>query len=98
MSARDFRPGVPEPLPLSRLQYWGAILWPSFFAASVCTTVLFALVDPLELEGLAGFGASIGREWSYTVGFFAFWVATAGSSCFTTVLLRPAIAIERSPR
>lgn len=97
MTARDFPPGHPAPPPeYSRLQRWGAVLWPSFFAAGVCTTVLFALVDPLDWDGLVWFGASLGREWTYTLGFFAFWVATASSSWFTGLLLRPPLAINRN--
>jgi hypothetical protein len=72
-----------------RLQRAGAILWPSFFAAGVATTVCFALFDPLVLRdvGLPSIAAS--RELIYTLGFFAFWCSTAAASLFTALLLRP---------
>jgi len=78
------------------LQRWGAILWPSFFSAGVCTMVFFALVDPLEWRDLTFPGWEIGREWGYTLGFFAFWSATASSSFFTWWLLRPPGRFNRS--
>ena len=33
---------------------------------------------------------TINREAGYTIGFFMFWLATASSSLFTWILLRPA--------
>ncbi len=71
-----------------RIQRAGAILWPSFFSAGVATMVCFALFDPYTLSDalLPEFMAS--RELVYTLGFFAFWIATAASSLFTALLLR----------
>ena len=68
----------------------GAILWPSFFAAGVATMVFFAFVDPLALRDISMPGLEISREAGYTIAFFLFWAATAGSSLFTWILLRPA--------
>ena len=76
------------PRPLA--QRLGAILWPSFFAAGVCTMVFFALVDPLALREITFPQLQISRGAGYTVGFFMFWIATAASSLFTWILLRPA--------
>lgn len=81
------------PRPLA--QRLGAILWPSFFAAGVATTVFFAFVDPLALRELTFPGIAIGRELGYTVGFFAFWSATGASSLFTWILLRPSSRFNR---
>jgi hypothetical protein len=67
----------------------GAILWPSFFAAGVATMVFFAIFDPEELLHLARPDASVGRGVGYTLGFFAFWIATASASLFTSILLCP---------
>lgn len=78
----------PPPRPLT--QCIGAILWPSFFAAGVATMVFFAFVDPLELRDITFPQLSISREFGYTVAFFLFWAATAASSLFTWILLRPA--------
>lgn len=76
------------PRPLA--QRLGAILWPSFFAAGVATMVLFAIVDPIELRDISAIDLPVGREAGYTIGFFMFWAATAASSLFTWILLRPA--------
>jgi hypothetical protein len=81
------------PRPLA--QRVGAILWPSFFAAGVATMVFFAFIDPLELRDISVVDWEISRELGYTIGFFLFWIATAASSLFTWVLLRPASRFNR---
>lgn len=75
------------PSPLA--QRIGAVLWPSFFAAGVATMVFFAFVDPLALRDMTFPQLPMTRELGYSVGFFMFWVATASSSLFTWLLLRP---------
>jgi hypothetical protein len=82
------------PRPLA--QRLGAILWPSFFAACVATMVCFALIDPLILRDMTFPGLEISRETGYAIGFFAFWTATAASSLFTWILLRPASRFNRA--
>ena len=82
------------PRPLA--QRLGAILWPSFFAAGVATMVCFALVDPLLLRDMTFPDLPIDRETGYAIGFFAFWCATAASSFFTWILLRPASRFNRA--
>jgi len=69
------------------LQRWGAILWPSFFAAGVATMVFFALVDPDELREITWAELELSRMGGYTIGFFMFWACTLGSSAFTALLL-----------
>lgn len=76
------------PRPLA--QRLGAILWPSFFAAGIATMVFFAFVDPLLLRDWTFPEIELSREAGYTIGFFMFWLATASSSLFTWILLRPA--------
>lgn len=91
----------PEPVidhpPRPLAQRLGAILWPSFFTASVATMVLFAFVDPIDLRDISFVDLPISREAGYTLGFFAFWIATAASSLFTWILLRPARRFNRPP-
>ncbi len=90
------------PRPLA--QRVGAILWPSFFAAGVATMVFFAFIDPLELRDISFVNWVISRELGYSIGFFMLWLATAASSLFTWLLLRPAsrfnrpLPAEREPR
>ena len=77
-------------------QRLGGILWPSFFAAGVATMVFFAFVDPLALRDMTFPSMPMTRQLGYTIGFFAFWLATAGSSLFTWLLLRPASRFNRT--
>lgn len=82
------QPSDHERQPLA--QRLGAVLWPSFFAAGVATMVCFAFIDPLALRDITFPELSISRELGYTLGFFLFWMATAASSLFTSLLLCPA--------
>ena len=81
--------GIDHP-PRPAAQRWGAILWPSFFAAGVATMVFFAIVDPEQLREITWAEVEISRKAGYTIGFFMFWACTFGSSLFTWILLRPA--------
>jgi len=81
------RTDVPPPRPL--VQRLGAILWPSFFAAAMATVVFFIAVDPLVLRDITFPELDISRQGGYTIAFFLFWSATASSSLFTWILLRP---------
>ena len=93
--ATSNRPADPPPRPLA--QRLGAILWPSFFAAGVATMLFFALIDPLELRDITFPELELSRMAGYTIGFFLFWAATAASSLFTWLLLRPASRFNRNP-
>lgn len=79
-------------LPL--VQRIGAVLWPSFFAAAAATGVCFSLVDPITVSEQSFPNWQLSRELGYTLGFFAFWLATASSSLFTWLLLRPASEVN----
>ena len=85
----------PPPVPL--VQRLGAILWPSFFAAAMATVVFFIFVDPLVLRDITFPDMEITRMGGYTIAFFLFWGATAASSLFTWILLRP-LSRFNSPR
>ena len=74
--------------PRPMAQRLGAILWPSFFAAGVATMVFFAFVDPVALRDATFPSLQIDRELGYTLGFFAFWIATGSASTFTWLLLK----------
>ena len=90
----------PEPFdhpPRPLAQRLGAILWPSFFAAGVATMAFFAFIDPIDLRDISFVDWPISRELGYTVGFFMFWLATAASSLFTWILLRPSSRFNRRP-
>ena len=57
--------------------------------------VFFAFVDPLQLRDMTSPELEISRELGYTIGFFMFWLATASSSLFTWILLRPAARFNK---
>jgi hypothetical protein len=82
--------------PRPMAQRIGAILWPSFFSACVATAVFFAFVDPLELRDLTFPEVPLSRGLGYSIAFFMFWLATASSSLFTWILLRPASRFNRA--
>ena len=71
----------------SALARWGAVVWPSFFAAGVATMVFFAIIDPLELAQISWPHLPISRELGYSLGFFGFWSCTFASSLFSALLL-----------
>jgi hypothetical protein len=89
-------PGAVDAAP-PPLQRWGAVLWPSFFAAGVATMVFFAIVDPEDLRSITWVDLELSREAGYTLGFFMFWACTAASSLFTSILLRPPQHRRRAP-
>ncbi len=86
----DFTTPTFDHPPRPMAQRIGAILWPSFFAAGVATMVFFAFIDPLLLRDITFPQLNITRGLGYTIGFFTFWLATASSSLFTWIRLRPA--------
>ncbi|MGY6587369.1 MAG: hypothetical protein ACXIUB_03680 [Wenzhouxiangella sp.] len=86
-------PTDPPQRPL--VQRIGAILWPSFFAAAMATVVFFIVVDPLALRDITFPEMEITRPGGYTIAFFLFWAATAASSLFTWILLRPTSRFRR---
>ncbi len=87
---------TPDPPPRPPAHCIGAILWPSFFAAGVSTMVFFAFVDPLTLRDITFPELPLSRGLGYSIGFFVFWIATAASSLFTWILLRPASRFNRA--
>ncbi len=66
------------------------IAWPAFLAACVLELLVFAFVDPGELEW-AGNAIAWSRQAVYTAAFFAFWAVSLGA-CALTALLRLAPA------
>ena len=56
----------------SKLRNAALILWPSFLAACLLEALVFAVVDPSDLN-LAGHESLPTRQGVYTVAFFLFW-------------------------
>jgi hypothetical protein len=63
------------------------IAWPAFMAACVLELLVFAFVDPLELQWWSS-NQTLGwsRQSVYTFAFFAFWLVSMGACALTTLL------------
>jgi hypothetical protein len=57
------------------------VAWPAFMGACLLELVVFAVVDPLEMEW-SGHALGLSRQTVYTLAFFVFW----GISMMTTLL------------
>jgi hypothetical protein len=64
------------------------LLWPAFLTACLLEMLVFAVVDPGEVNFPAGFFHAT-RLAVYTWAFFVFWVAGMGCSAMVLWLLVP---------
>ncbi len=62
------------------------IAWPAFMAACLLELLVFAFVDPLELQW-SGQALGWSRQAVYSGAFFAFWLVSM-LACGLTTLLR----------
>jgi len=66
------------------------IIWPAFLAACALELLVFAFVDPAELQW-SGRDLGWSRQAVYTASFFVFWAVTMAACALTTLLrLAPA--------
>lgn len=70
----------------STKQQVATILWLSFLMAGAATGVFFSLVDPIEVGACISM-PEVSRTGAYSIGFFLFWLLTAGTSLFTQLFL-----------
>lgn len=75
-------------VPVPRIQKIIAVLWPSFLTAGVATILFFTAFDPREFLLTTRY-AEVSRLGAYTVGFFLFWLLTAGSCLLTCYFQKP---------
>ena len=61
------------------------IVWPAFMGACVLELVVFAFVDPHDVQW-SGHTLGLSRQGVYTVSFFVFWLISMASSALTAVL------------
>ena len=66
----------------------GYVAWVSFLMACAASAVFFAMVDPQVLSGATTPGWEISRQAGYAIGFFGFWLLTAGTAAFAIWLVR----------
>ena len=72
------------------------IAWPAFMAACVLELMVFAVVDPLELQW-SGHSVGWSRQAVYTFAFFAFWLVSMGACALTTLLRTDPAEVNRCP-
>ncbi len=77
-------------------QRWMWIAWPAFLVAAVLEMIVFAFVDPSELQW-SGHSLDLSREAVYTITFFLFWGGTMASSALTTLLSMSPFEVNRCP-
>jgi len=61
------------------------IAWPAFLAACLLELLVFAFVDPMELQW-SGYTLGWSRQTVYSASFFAFWLVSMGACALTTLL------------
>ena len=64
------------------------IAWPAFLVAGVLETLVFAVIDPMDIHWLSE-GFDLSRQGFYTLAFFVFWMVTALSSALSIFLANP---------
>src|SRR5664279_3681673 len=79
---------------LSQRIIW--IVWPAFLMAGVLEVLVFAMVDPQDLQWF-GHPVSFSREGIYSMAFFVFWVIAMISSGLTTLLAISPFEVNRCP-
>ena len=72
---------------------WMWILWPAFLLACALEVLVFALVDPGDLNW-RGEALHVSRQTVYTAGFFAFWLLATAAGALTLLLARPAAELN----
>lgn len=72
------------------------IAWPAFLLAGVIEMLVFAMVDPHDLQWF-GHSLELSREAVYTLAFFCFWLLTMASSALTTLLAVSPFEVNRCP-
>lgn len=73
---------------------WSA--WPAFLAACALELLVFAFVDPVDVQW-SGHALELSRQGLYTAAFFAFWLVSLAACFLTTVLAMSAAEVNACP-
>lgn len=65
------------------------VAWPSFLMASVLEMLVFALVDPHDLQGAGGIPLELSATSVYSLAFFLFWAVIAAAGALERWLSSP---------
>ncbi|MET0333394.1 MAG: hypothetical protein ABW190_03915 [Rhizobacter sp.] len=71
------------------------ILWPAFLMAGVLEMLLFAVIDPGDLQWFGGPPIEWSRQAIYTVTFLMCWGVMSISGALTVLLMRSEHEINR---
>jgi uncharacterized membrane protein YcfT len=72
------------------------IVWPAFLMAGVLELLVFAVVDPQDLNWF-GHAFEMSRQTVYTLGCFVFWFVIALAGALTLFLSLPPNEVNQSP-
>lgn len=72
------------------------IAWPAFLVAGLLEMLVFAMVDPQELQWF-GQPIELSRQGVYTIAFFVFWAIAMVSSGLTTLLSMSPFELNQCP-
>ena len=61
------------------------IAWPAFLVAGMLETLVFAVLDPQDIQWF-GRPLPLSRQAVYSLSFFVFWILAMVSSGLTTLL------------
>lgn len=75
-------------------QRWMWIAWPAFLVACLMEMLVFALVDPHDLQWF-GRDLELSKQAIYTLAFFAFWTLAMVSSGLTILLGMSSTEVNR---
>jgi hypothetical protein len=67
---------------------WMWIAWPSFLMAGVLELLVFAVIDPQDMNWF-GQHFEISRQAVYTLSFFVFWLVISIAGALTVILSLP---------
>ena len=79
--------------PIPKIQFYGAVLWPSFLIAAIASGLFFSTFDPLEIMSFVT-SKEISRLGVYTIGFMIFWALAILSSLGTALLCKPCNLVD----
>jgi hypothetical protein len=74
------------------------ILWPAFLMAGVLEMLIFAVVDPGELQWFGGPAIAWSRQAVYTATFFICWAVISVSNALTALTMREQDDVDSGDR
>jgi hypothetical protein len=72
------------------------IVWPAFMSACLLELLVFAVVDPQDLQWF-GRPLALSRQGAYTVSFFAFWAISSVSNTVSALLGKTPAEVNMCP-